>query len=207
MRAPRPAARKRPAARAPHERARRSSLRQRQRSKTTKPMRAEMTPSAACALTRARRPKDELIRFVLGPDGTIVPDLKEKLPGRGVWLTAAHDTCRRRGQTQRLRPGVQGRGQGSRRACGPGRPAPRRGGALARFPSPTRPARPCSAMPRSRKPSPKAGCSPSSMPRRRPTTDAASLTAKPAEWGTEARFRRSAPSARMNWVWHQGGQM
>ena len=45
-----------------------------------------------CALTRARRPKDELIRFVLGPDGTVVPDLKEKLPGRGVWLTAAYDT-------------------------------------------------------------------------------------------------------------------
>ena len=45
-----------------------------------------------CAVTRASRPKDELIRFVLGPDGTIVPDLKEKLPGRGVWLTAAHDT-------------------------------------------------------------------------------------------------------------------
>ena len=45
----------------------------------------------ACALTRARRPKDELIRFVLGPDGAIFPDLKERLPGRGVWLTAAKD--------------------------------------------------------------------------------------------------------------------
>lgn len=45
----------------------------------------------ACALTRVRRPKHELIRFVLGPDGTVVPDLKEKLPGRGVWLTAARD--------------------------------------------------------------------------------------------------------------------
>jgi len=45
-----------------------------------------------CALTRARRPKDELIRFVLGPDGAVVPDLKEKLPGRGMWLTAAQDT-------------------------------------------------------------------------------------------------------------------
>jgi len=44
-----------------------------------------------CALTRVRRPKDELIRFVLGPDGVVVPDIKEKLPGRGVWLTAAHD--------------------------------------------------------------------------------------------------------------------
>ena len=46
----------------------------------------------SCALTRARRPKDELIRFVLGPDGAVVPDLKEKLPGRGVWVTAAQDT-------------------------------------------------------------------------------------------------------------------
>jgi predicted RNA-binding protein YlxR (DUF448 family) len=45
----------------------------------------------ACALTRRRRPKDELIRFVLDTDANVVPDLKEKLPGRGVWLTAAHD--------------------------------------------------------------------------------------------------------------------
>jgi predicted RNA-binding protein YlxR (DUF448 family) len=45
-----------------------------------------------CALTRERRPKDDLIRFVLSPEGEILADLKEKLPGRGVWLTAAHDT-------------------------------------------------------------------------------------------------------------------
>ncbi len=45
-----------------------------------------------CAVTRAPRPKDELIRFVLAPDGVVVPDIKDKLPGRGVWLTAAHDT-------------------------------------------------------------------------------------------------------------------
>ena len=41
-----------------------------------------------CALTRAVRPVDELIRFVAGPDGAIVPDLKRRLPGRGVWITA-----------------------------------------------------------------------------------------------------------------------
>jgi len=45
-----------------------------------------------CVLTRKSRPKDELLRFVLAPDGTIVPDLKERLPGRGVWLTAAEDS-------------------------------------------------------------------------------------------------------------------
>jgi uncharacterized protein len=40
-----------------------------------------------CAATRTAKPVDELIRFVVGPDG-IVPDLKRKLPGRGLWLTA-----------------------------------------------------------------------------------------------------------------------
>jgi len=39
-----------------------------------------------CAVTRAVKPVDELIRFVVGPDG-VVPDLKRKLPGRGLWIT------------------------------------------------------------------------------------------------------------------------
>jgi predicted RNA-binding protein YlxR (DUF448 family) len=29
-----------------------------------------------------------LIRFVAGPDGTVVPDLARKLPGRGLWVAA-----------------------------------------------------------------------------------------------------------------------
>lgn len=29
-----------------------------------------------------------LVRFVAGPDSTVVPDLKRKLPGRGCWVTA-----------------------------------------------------------------------------------------------------------------------
>src|SRR5438105_7895831 len=41
-----------------------------------------------CALTREVRPIDDLIRFVAAPDGMIVPDLKRRLPGRGVWITA-----------------------------------------------------------------------------------------------------------------------
>ena len=42
-----------------------------------------------CAVSREVRPIDELIRFVLSPDGQIVPDLKRKLPGRGMWVTAS----------------------------------------------------------------------------------------------------------------------
>jgi len=41
-----------------------------------------------CAATRQPRPIDELIRFVEGPNGDLVPDLRNKLPGRGVWVTA-----------------------------------------------------------------------------------------------------------------------
>ncbi len=44
-----------------------------------------------CALTRARRPTDQLIRFCLDPNGEVVPDLKHRLPGRGVWLTGTRE--------------------------------------------------------------------------------------------------------------------
>ncbi|MGB7206416.1 MAG: RNA-binding protein [Anderseniella sp.] len=42
-----------------------------------------------CALTRAHAARGDLLRFVLGPDNQIVPDLKEKLPGRGIWLRSS----------------------------------------------------------------------------------------------------------------------
>jgi len=44
-----------------------------------------------CAVTRQRRSPDELIRFVPAPDGSIVPDLLRRLPGRGVWVSATRE--------------------------------------------------------------------------------------------------------------------
>lgn len=44
-----------------------------------------------CIVTRAVRPPEELVRFVLSPDDDVTPDLKRKLPGRGVWVTASKD--------------------------------------------------------------------------------------------------------------------
>ena len=41
-----------------------------------------------CIVTRDSAPKSGLMRFVIGPDGQIVPDVLEKLPGRGIWVTA-----------------------------------------------------------------------------------------------------------------------
>jgi predicted RNA-binding protein YlxR (DUF448 family) len=43
-----------------------------------------------CAVTREVRPVDELIRFVVSPQGEVIPDLKRKLPGRGLWISASH---------------------------------------------------------------------------------------------------------------------
>lgn len=44
-----------------------------------------------CAVTRQVRPTGELIRFVVGPAGEAVADLKRKLPGRGLWVTASRE--------------------------------------------------------------------------------------------------------------------
>jgi hypothetical protein len=43
-----------------------------------------------CVVTRTVRPMADLIRFVIGPDGEAIADVKRKLPGRGIWVTATH---------------------------------------------------------------------------------------------------------------------
>ena len=40
-----------------------------------------------------------MIRFVLGPDRQIVPDLDGRLPGRGLWLSASRDVLERAART------------------------------------------------------------------------------------------------------------
>ncbi len=36
-------------------------------------------------------PEERLVRFVAGPDGSVVPDLARKLPGRGIWVEATRE--------------------------------------------------------------------------------------------------------------------
>jgi len=45
-------------------------------------------PTRRCIVTGAVRGKDELLRFVIGPDGDVVADAEGRLPGRGFWLSA-----------------------------------------------------------------------------------------------------------------------
>ena len=47
-----------------------------------------------CAATGEVTPVAEMIRFVVAPDGSVVPDLKRRLPGRGIWITATRPALR-----------------------------------------------------------------------------------------------------------------
>jgi predicted RNA-binding protein YlxR (DUF448 family) len=44
-----------------------------------------------CIVTRQALEKPAMIRFVIDPEGRVTPDLKERLPGRGLWVTATRD--------------------------------------------------------------------------------------------------------------------
>jgi predicted RNA-binding protein YlxR (DUF448 family) len=48
-----------------------------------------------CVATRAVRPVEHMIRFVIAPNGEAVADLKQNLPGRGVWVTATRSALDR----------------------------------------------------------------------------------------------------------------
>jgi predicted RNA-binding protein YlxR (DUF448 family) len=43
-------------------------------------------PERTCVLSRLCRPKDELIRLALSPDGEVAPDVRARAPGRGAYV-------------------------------------------------------------------------------------------------------------------------
>lgn len=45
-------------------------------------------PERRCIVTGETGGTAGLIRFVLSPEGVVVPDLAERLPGRGIWVSA-----------------------------------------------------------------------------------------------------------------------
>ncbi len=51
----------------------------------------ETGPVRRCILSGRRQAKELMVRFVVGPDGMVVPDVAAALPGRGLWLTAHRD--------------------------------------------------------------------------------------------------------------------
>lgn len=66
-------------------------------------------PERRCIVTGEVQPKAGLIRFVVSPEGVVVPDLAGKLPGRGIWVTAdraAIGTAARKGLFARAARGA-----------------------------------------------------------------------------------------------------
>jgi hypothetical protein len=55
---------------------------------------AELSSERTCIVTRTKAAPEDLLRFVRAPDGSVVPDLRQKLPGRGVWVSANAKTVR-----------------------------------------------------------------------------------------------------------------
>ena len=49
----------------------------------------ETGPLRRCIVTRETLPKEAMLRFVLSPDGVVVPDVAARLPGRGMWVKSA----------------------------------------------------------------------------------------------------------------------
>jgi hypothetical protein len=75
-------------------------------------------PQRRCLGDGGTQPKSALLRFVVGPDGALVADLAERLPGRGFYVTASRARLERA-----LKRGGFARIAG-RRGLGPVRPAP-----------------------------------------------------------------------------------
>ena len=66
-----------------------------------------------CAATGTVRPVADMIRFVVSPDGLVVADLKRRLPGRGMWITATRQARGRRGPEVGYRVGPKLRRRGA----------------------------------------------------------------------------------------------
>ncbi len=68
----------------------------------------EKGPQRRCIVTRVQGAREQMIRFVVGPDRAIVPDLSARLPGRGLWLSPRADvleTARAKGAFARAARG------------------------------------------------------------------------------------------------------
>lgn len=84
----------------------------------------ETGPMRTCAVTRARFAPEEMIRFVLSPDGEVTPDIRRRLPGRGLWIAARADSVRLALKRQVFSRQLRRRPRGDAKPSGPPIAAP-----------------------------------------------------------------------------------
>ena len=162
-----------------------------------------------CVVTRAVKPVDELIRFVVAPDGAVVPDLNGACPGRGVWVTATRAAVDEAVQAQGFCARLQARGarradlgeqverqleRAALDALGIVHKAGRVAIGFARTETALA-AGPVAAVLQAR-----TGPPTGPQDRRRPSSGARRTEIR-------AKSRSSRRLRRRNWIWHWGGQM
>lgn len=59
--------------------------------------------SKKCVVTGAMLPRERMIRFVLGPNNVVIPDIASKLPGRGFWVSADHQAIKQAAEGKAFR--------------------------------------------------------------------------------------------------------
>src|SRR6185312_10999627 len=67
-----------------------------------------------CLSTGETKPVAEMIRYVVAPDGAIVPDLSRKLPGRGAWVSATNAALERAIERKLFSRAFRGKGKAER---------------------------------------------------------------------------------------------
>jgi uncharacterized protein len=68
---------------------------------------AGSSPERTCIVTRTKAPPEDMIRFVTGPDAMVVPDIRRKLPGRGVWVLGCADLVAKAIRSQAFSRGLK----------------------------------------------------------------------------------------------------
>ena len=63
-------------------------------------------PERRCVLTGQTGPRAALVRLAASPDGLVLPDVQEKAPGRGAWITASRVTLEEAQGNGRLKAGL-----------------------------------------------------------------------------------------------------
>ena len=76
-------------------------------------MRERLTSERTCIVTRAVRPPGAMIRFVRAPDGSVAPDIRSRLPGRGVYVTASADLVAEAAKRQIFSRGFKAKAEAS----------------------------------------------------------------------------------------------
>jgi uncharacterized protein len=73
----------------------------------------EVGSERTCIVTGIKDVPEAMLRFALGPDGSVIPDIRRKLPGRGVWTRLSFETVSRAATKQAFARAFRGKAEAS----------------------------------------------------------------------------------------------